>query len=736
MFLLLFAELTVISLSLNSLQFKYYFCYRLSRSIPTTGENLLMSSINSTLIIQADVTYDLGTKCLTELLGTMIGIYLGCSVIASAILPKSKGQSMGFGWISLGYGLAFFVPGVFFGHVSANLNPAICIADLVMGKSTFLEFLALSASEIVGAFLGAVCTWLHWIPHFKTVPEPPAPNMSAELLRKRDALPKNAMDIASYDPHNPWLITMKQKKAEQQQVQQQEAEEKQEITAVGNLLNKITSFRSVQGQQQDNGTNGEQQQQQTETSTPGLGIMDDLKRNASMWMSNVKYYTVWHDKFVAPEDILTEEKLPLSQTTSVAMQGSVPQGGLGSASPLPHNIESVIDSHNVVSPSDISFAGHLQTVQEGSEPLDMEMGDVTSGNDQTLATPEIETNNDARVTRSALNLAFQQEHLDMLMAPQLQLIATTVAATLQTAQPDLNVGISIPKNSGPLISAKASENISRKISTQHQQVAEQPDISIAADTGDVDSMIPRISPGADLLSDHEPLLPSIIGQSSSSYPATPPKSPFETVGSSPLDAAIADVLQRQGTRQRGGGGADASQLDEQPPAALSPAEIAAAAAEAAAAAAMEQQRQHVMALYDAAVIADQNAKLTVFTTRPAVYAPPFNWLSEFMATVMLVVGVNLFSAQTSRQGYAGQAIQPFFTGMFICCQVMGLGGTTGFSVNPARDLGPRIAHAVLPIPNKGGSEWYYGWIPVTAALVGGVAGAGLFMAIDARIWPN
>ncbi len=59
--------------------------------------------------------------------------------------------------------------------------------------------------QIVGAFLGAVGTWMVWIPHFKTVPEPPAPSGDANLLRKRDALAKNAIEIVSYKPHNPWL---------------------------------------------------------------------------------------------------------------------------------------------------------------------------------------------------------------------------------------------------------------------------------------------------------------------------------------------------------------------------------------------------------------------------------------------------------------------------------------------------------------------------------------------------
>lgn len=84
-----------------------------------------------------------------------------------------------------------------------------------------------------------------------------------------------------------------------------------------------------------------------------------------------------------------------------------------------------------------------------------------------------------------------------------------------------------------------------------------------------------------------------------------------------------------------------------------------------------KQRKHVEELYHAAVVADQNAKLSAFTTRPAINAPPFNWLTEFMATVMLITGSKLMSAQLSRQGLAGAAIGPLYTGLFIVCQVTG-----------------------------------------------------------------
>lgn len=102
----------------------------------------------------------------------------------------------------------------------------------------------------------------------------------------------------------------------------------------------------------------------------------------------------------------------------------------------------------------------------------------------------------------------------------------------------------------------------------------------------------------------------------------------------------------------------------------------------------------------------------------------------------LVVGIKLMTAQLRQQGVIGEVLQPLYVGLFITCQVLGLGGPTGFSVNPARDLSPRIAHWLLPIPGKGPSEWHYGWIPVTAAFAGGAIGAELYLAISYQMGPK
>lgn len=71
-------------------------------------------------------------------------------------------------------------------------------------------------------------------------------------------------------------------------------------------------------------------------------------------------------------------------------------------------------------------------------------------------------------------------------------------------------------------------------------------------------------------------------------------------------------------------------------------------------------------------------------------------------------------------------IKPFLVGMLICVIGMATGGATGFAINPARDLGPRIAHALLPIKGKGDSNWSYAWVPIVGPIIGALIGIGLF----------
>jgi glycerol uptake facilitator protein len=132
---------------------------------------------------------------------------------------------------------------------------------------------------------------------------------------------------------------------------------------------------------------------------------------------------------------------------------------------------------------------------------------------------------------------------------------------------------------------------------------------------------------------------------------------------------------------------------------------------------------------------DPAAKLGVFATGPAVRNPGANFLTETIATALLLFGVLAIGANAEGWAQAGEvdlsqvfsrALQPLLVGILVLGIGLSLGGPTGYAINPARDLGPRIAHAILPIPGKGPSDWSYGWIPVAAPLVGGIAGAALY----------
>jgi glycerol uptake facilitator protein len=121
---------------------------------------------------------------------------------------------------------------------------------------------------------------------------------------------------------------------------------------------------------------------------------------------------------------------------------------------------------------------------------------------------------------------------------------------------------------------------------------------------------------------------------------------------------------------------------------------------------------------------DAGLKLAVFCTAPAVRNSISNLLSEIIATGVLVLGLLFIGANHFADG-----LNPLVIGALIVSIGLSLGGTTGFAINPARDLGPRIAHAILPIAGKGTSDWSYAWIPVVGPLVGGAIGAGLYQLI-------
>jgi glycerol uptake facilitator protein len=122
---------------------------------------------------------------------------------------------------------------------------------------------------------------------------------------------------------------------------------------------------------------------------------------------------------------------------------------------------------------------------------------------------------------------------------------------------------------------------------------------------------------------------------------------------------------------------------------------------------------------------DPGLKLAVFATGPAIRNYAWNLVTEIIGTLMLVFGVFALTAPWNALGNLGGLV----IGLLIFAIGLSLGGPTGYAINPARDLSPRIIHAILPIPGKGSSDWSYAWVPVLGPLIGGALGAILFDAI-------
>jgi len=113
---------------------------------------------------------------------------------------------------------------------------------------------------------------------------------------------------------------------------------------------------------------------------------------------------------------------------------------------------------------------------------------------------------------------------------------------------------------------------------------------------------------------------------------------------------------------------------------------------------------------------DKGLKLAVFSTGPNIRNIPLNLVSEIIGTFVLVfviLGFGMWSGGTLG------ALGAFPVALLVLVIGLSLGGTTGYAINPARDLGPRIIHAVMPVPGKGDSDWEYAWVPVVGPLIGG-----------------
>ena len=135
---------------------------------------------------------------------------------------------------------------------------------------------------------------------------------------------------------------------------------------------------------------------------------------------------------------------------------------------------------------------------------------------------------------------------------------------------------------------------------------------------------------------------------------------------------------------------------------------------------------------------DPATKLAVFATGPAVRNPGANFVTEIIGTAVLLFGILAIAANAQTVSRPGdvdlsfvfsRGLQPLLVGVLVLGIGLSLGGPTGYAINPARDLAPRLAHAVLPIPGKGSSDWGYSWIPVVAPVIGGIVGAGAYFLV-------
>ena len=142
---------------------------------------------------------------------------------------------------------------------------------------------------------------------------------------------------------------------------------------------------------------------------------------------------------------------------------------------------------------------------------------------------------------------------------------------------------------------------------------------------------------------------------------------------------------------------------------------------------------------------DEASKLAVHSTIPAIRKLPSNFMTETIGTIMLVFGV-FYLANPGFIGTDGSLLESIVidgqevgfglgslsalpVGLLVLAIGLSLGGPTGYAINPARDLGPRIMHALLPIPNKGSSDWAYSWVPIFGPIAGALIAAWIFMLI-------
>ncbi|CAM9787400.1 unnamed protein product [Ectocarpus fasciculatus] len=472
----------------------------------------------------------------------MIVISVGNGAIANEVLKKTKGHALGLGFVAIAFGMAFFLAISMFGHISANVNPAMLLAKAFLGRLAWKDALALSVANVLGGFLGGVVVYGLYFAHFSIVPERPSPpHWDDAFVDSSYAPPTHTRNAyISYEPRHRSLSS----------------EERRKVV-----------FRY----------------KPTEASNNGDEACNSNSFLHTERSNSIQVGTMLHEHDKARDPVYGAD-------------------GKGTEEPSAEHH----DEHR----SGVKFAAYRAS--SSSRGLDR----VRSGE------------------------SLEQDGDCSIQGPG----AEEWAGVVQSERTP-RTGVRLRQVAG--------------IKFGGVQLHEASQVSPKS---------PRRRP-------------SLFGF----FSGTARKERAELE-----NQELVSQLERDGITKKD------------------------------------------VAVYRGMLIADQNAKLAAFASRPAVLNYAANTVAETIGTftliwsaLMLEERVNLLETPEAADSLM-PILGPLLIGFLVLGLVTAMAGPTGYAANPARDLGPRIAHFVLPIPNKGPSEWYYAFVPIVGPLVGGFLAAAAF----------
>ncbi|CAM9318732.1 unnamed protein product [Ectocarpus sp. 12 AP-2014] len=490
---------------------------------------------------------DLWKRFISETLGMAVVISVGNGAIANEVLKKTKGHALGLGFVAIAFGMAFFLAISMFGHISANVNPAMLFAKALLGRLAWKDALALSVANILGGFLGGVVVYGLYFAHFSIVPERPSPPRWDDAFVDSSYAPPTHTRNAyiSYEPRHRTLSNEERRKFVFR-YKPTEASGNGDEACNSSSFPRVESSNSIQV--------GTMLHEHDKARDPayGAGGEGTEEPNAEC-----------HDEH--------RSRVKLAETHQAYRARSSSRG--------------------------------LKQVLSG-ESLEQE-GDYYSdqGRGAEDCAPVVQSK---RTPRTGLRL---------------RQVAGIKFGGVQLREAS-RVSLKSPRRRSSLFGFFSGAARKERAELENQELFSQ--------------------------------------------------------------------LERDGITKED------------------------------------------VAVYRGMLIADQNAKLAAFASRPAVLNYAANTVAEIIGTfsliwyaLMLEERVNLLETSEAADNLM-PILGPLLIGFLVLGLVTAMAGPTGYAANPARDLGPRIAHFALPIPNKGPSEWYYAFVPIVGPLVGGFLGAAAF----------